>query len=78
MATSTRGRRGGVDGPEYAADTANGDRIGVVESRYEGSVYLRPPGGGSQWATAPEALRHLTREELARARVFGTPVGGGR
>ncbi|GAA0623501.1 hypothetical protein [Streptomyces crystallinus] len=61
--------------PEYVADTANGDRIGVVRQRYEGSVYLRPPGGGTEWATAPEALRHLSPEELARVRVYETPVG---
>ncbi|GGP95793.1 hypothetical protein [Streptomyces melanogenes] len=63
--------------PEYVVDTASG-RGGVVEERYEGSVYLRPPGGGTQWATAPECLRRPTREELARARVLDTPVGGGR
>ncbi|WHM37443.1 hypothetical protein [Streptomyces sp. BPTC-684] len=67
-----------MDGPEYVVDTANGNRVGVVEERYEASVFLRPPGGGTQWATAPEFLRHLTREELAQARVLDTPVGGGR
>ncbi|MFF1479629.1 hypothetical protein ACFVYD_19070 [Streptomyces sp. NPDC058301] len=61
--------------PEYVADTANDDRIGVVQQRYEGSVYLRPPGGGTEWATAPEALRTLSPEELAQVRVFETPVG---
>ncbi|OAR25689.1 hypothetical protein A8W25_09025 [Streptomyces sp. ERV7] len=61
--------------PEYVADTANGDRIGIVRQRYEGSVYLCPPGGGTEWATAPEALRHLSPEELVRVRVFETPVG---
>ncbi|MEU1072017.1 MULTISPECIES: hypothetical protein [unclassified Streptomyces] len=66
-----KGRREGV---EYAVDTANNDRIGVVEGRFEGSVYLRPPGGGTQWATAPDALRPARLEELVRARVLNTPV----
>lgn len=61
--------------PEYVADTANGDRIGVVQQRHEGSVYLCPPGGGTEWATAPETLLHLSREELARVHVYETPVG---
>lgn len=62
--------------PEYVADTANDDRIGVVQWRDAGSVYLRPPGGGTEWATEPEALRRLTDGELAQARVLDTPVGG--
>ncbi|MEV6547536.1 hypothetical protein AB0M57_02360 [Streptomyces sp. NPDC051597] len=61
----------------YMADTANDDRIGVVQHRYEGSVYLRPPGGGTEWATSPTALRPLTPTELHRARVLDTPIGGG-
>ncbi|GGP51607.1 hypothetical protein ACFH04_01105 [Streptomyces noboritoensis] len=67
-----------MDGPQYVVDTANDNKIGVVQWRYAGSVYLRPPGGGTEWATAPEALRHLTPEEMARARVFDTPIGGRR
>ncbi|WP_369383989.1 hypothetical protein [Streptomyces sp. cg36] len=65
-----------MQSPEYVVDTANGDRVGVVEERYEGSVYLRPPGGGTQWATAPQSLRRPTRHELMRARVLDTPVRG--
>ncbi|MFE9405532.1 hypothetical protein ACFYNY_27960 [Streptomyces sp. NPDC006530] len=59
---------------EYAVDTANGNRIGVVQDRFDGSVYLRPPGGGVEWATPPEALRSPSVAELAQARVFDTPV----
>lgn len=59
---------------EYAVETANNDRIGVVEGRCEGSVFLRPPGGGAQWATAPAALRPARPEELVRARVLSIPV----
>ncbi|MFD7014052.1 hypothetical protein [Streptomyces sp. NPDC059928] len=61
---------------EYAVDTANDDRIGVVLERFEGSAYLRPPDGGVEWATPPEALRHPSAAELVRARVFDTPVEG--
>jgi hypothetical protein len=64
-----------ADRPEYAVDTANDDKIGVVQERYAGSVYLRPPGGGTEWATAPESLRHLTDDELRQASLFETPVG---
>ncbi|MCX5385223.1 hypothetical protein [Streptomyces sp. NBC_00083] len=63
---------------EYAVDTANGNRVGVVQERFEGSVYLRPPGGGAGWATSPEALRPPTPAELARVRVLDTPVEGRR
>ncbi|WP_331446000.1 hypothetical protein [Streptomyces xanthochromogenes] len=59
---------------EYAVDTANGDRIGVVQERFAGSVYLRPPGGGVEWATRPEALRPLSAVELGRAQVLNSPV----
>ncbi|MET9363422.1 hypothetical protein ABZX93_21245 [Streptomyces sp. NPDC006632] len=61
---------------EYAVDTANGNKVGVVQDRFEGSVYLRPPGGGVEWTTPPEALRHLSAAELAQTRVFDTPVEG--
>ncbi|WP_369384177.1 hypothetical protein [Streptomyces sp. cg36] len=62
--------------PEYVVDTANGDRLGVVEERYEGSVYLRPPGGGAPWATSPDALRCLTRHEMMTARGTEHPGAG--
>ncbi|MFE9117106.1 hypothetical protein [Streptomyces sp. NPDC007172] len=63
---------------EYAVDTANDNKIGVVQDRFEGSVYLRPPGGGVEWTTPPEALRHLSAAELAQAHVLDTPVEGRR
>lgn len=64
-----------MDGPEYAVDTENGDKIGVVQDRNAGSVYLRPPGGGVEWATPPEALRHPTAQELRQAHILDTPIG---
>lgn len=63
---------------EYVVDTANGNKIGAVQERFEGSVYLRPPGGGVEWTTPPEALRHLSAAELTQARVCDTPVEGRR
>ncbi|MER0447871.1 hypothetical protein ABR738_25515 [Streptomyces sp. Edi4] len=63
---------------EYAVDTANDNRIGVVQERFEGSVYLRPPGGGVEWTTRPEALRHPSATELVQAHVLDTPVQGRR
>ncbi|AVH95860.1 hypothetical protein C5L38_12890 [Streptomyces sp. WAC00288] len=56
----------------YAVDKDG--RIGRVQSRYLGSVYLRPPGGGKEWAVPPEELRRPTAEEMNRVRVFITPV----
>lgn len=56
----------------YAVDSDG--RIGRVQERYAGSVYLRPPGGGREWAVAPESLRRPTNEEMAQVRVFTTPV----
>ncbi|WP_251066107.1 hypothetical protein [Streptomyces sp. ISL-36] len=45
-----------------------------MDRRYEGSVYLRPPGGGREWAVPPEELREPTPEEFDQARVLTTPV----
>ncbi|MFC8271441.1 hypothetical protein ACFUJR_02625 [Streptomyces sp. NPDC057271] len=56
----------------YAVDR-NGT-LGRVDRRYEGSVYLRPPGGGREWAVPPGELREPTPEELVQARLFATPV----
>ncbi|MEF9881568.1 hypothetical protein [Streptomyces sp. P9-A4] len=56
----------------YAVD---GDgRIGRIVDRDEGSVYLRPPGGGREWTVAPETLRQPTSDEMTQVRVFTTPV----
>ncbi|MFE9411908.1 hypothetical protein ACFYN0_24435 [Streptomyces sp. NPDC006704] len=76
--TSDRAEEFAERAAEYAVDTANGDRIGVVQERFEGSVYLRPPGGGVEWTTRPEALRHPSATELVQARVLDTPVQGRR
>ncbi|MFG3498643.1 hypothetical protein [Streptomyces sp. NPDC047928] len=37
-------------------------------------MYLRPPGGGREWAVPPEELRGPTPKELDQVRVFTTPV----
>lgn len=59
----------------YAVDTSsNPPRLGWVVHRYEGSVYLRPVGGGTEWATAPDNLRPPTEEERQRIQVLTTPV----
>ncbi|WP_331445406.1 hypothetical protein [Streptomyces xanthochromogenes] len=41
-------------------------------------MFLRPPGGGREWAVAPDRLRPLTEPERRRAEIYGTPVGGER
>lgn len=56
----------------YAVDAEG--RIGRVVDRYEGSVYLRPPGGGREWSSPPEALRAPTQAEMRRIQVFTSPV----
>ncbi|MFI9123819.1 hypothetical protein ACIGW0_31260 [Streptomyces bikiniensis] len=56
----------------YAVDK-NG-RIGRVQERYLGSVYLRPPGGGREWTVPPEELRRPTEAEMRQIRVYITPV----
>lgn len=58
----------------YAVDDQG--RIGRVQERYAGSVYLRPPGGGKEWAVAPESLRAPTADEIETIRVLTTPVQG--
>ncbi|MFE9368573.1 hypothetical protein ACFYM2_02120 [Streptomyces sp. NPDC006711] len=57
----------------YVVDMDTG-RVGQVVAEYEGSVFLRPPGGGRQWAVAPHRLRPPTDTELRVARLYGTPV----
>ncbi|MFC8583165.1 hypothetical protein ACFUGD_01105 [Streptomyces sp. NPDC057217] len=56
----------------YAVDKDG--RIGRVQERYAGSVYLRPPGGGKEWAVPPEELRRPTEDEMREVRVYTTPV----
>ncbi|WP_370414056.1 hypothetical protein [Streptomyces fradiae] len=56
----------------YAVDS-NGT-LGRVDRSCAGSEYLRPPGGGREWAVPPDELRAPTSEELGRVRVFTTPV----
>ncbi|GHB41776.1 hypothetical protein GCM10010331_31390 [Streptomyces xanthochromogenes] len=61
----------------YAVDMDTGS-VGEIVSRHAGSVFLRPPGGGREWAVAPDRLRPLTEPERRRAEMYGTPVGGER
>ncbi|MFJ4869006.1 hypothetical protein [Streptomyces sp. NPDC088757] len=59
----------------YAVDTSDGAfRFGRVTRCHEGSVFLRPPGGGAEWAASPEKVRRPTDDEWARIRVVTTPV----
>ncbi|ROQ27111.1 hypothetical protein EDD98_6768 [Streptomyces sp. PanSC19] len=58
----------------YAVDSEG--RIGRVVDRYEGSIYLRPPGGGREWTVPPEELRPPTQAEMREIQVFTTPVPG--
>ncbi|MFE2561022.1 hypothetical protein ACFXGT_34420 [Streptomyces sp. NPDC059352] len=59
----------------YVADIANGTtRLGRVSRSQAGSVYLRPPGGGAEWAASPEDLRAPTEGEWSSIRVLTTPV----
>ncbi|MEV8623507.1 hypothetical protein [Streptomyces sp. NPDC051079] len=58
----------------YVADTNNGTRLGKVVRTQAGRVYVSPPGGGAEWAAAPEDLRAPTEEEWLRIRVLTTPV----
>ncbi|MER7909838.1 hypothetical protein [Streptomyces sp. NPDC096068] len=59
----------------YAVDTGSSPpRLGEVTRCHEGSVFLRPPGGGAEWAASPEKVRRPTDAEWARIRVVTTPV----
>ncbi|WP_229849172.1 hypothetical protein [Streptomyces melanogenes] len=53
-------------------------KIGKVVGSYLGSVYLRPPGGGLEWAVRPDTLRDPTPQELWTALSPTGTVGGGR
>ncbi|RSS44242.1 hypothetical protein [Streptomyces sp. WAC08241] len=59
----------------YAVDTSGGaSRFGKVTRCSEESVFLRPPGGGAEWAALPEKVRRPTDAEWAQIRVVTTPV----
>ncbi|WP_255308083.1 hypothetical protein [Streptomyces marincola] len=45
------------------------DRIGRVVAHFHGAVWLRPPGGGTEWAARPEDLTPLPVSASLRARV---------
>ncbi|WP_406507139.1 hypothetical protein [Streptomyces sp. NBC_00212] len=56
----------------YKVDASG--RVGEVVGSYLGSVYLRPPGGGREWAVPPDKLRDPTPQELGQALMYSTPV----
>ncbi|MEU9099601.1 hypothetical protein [Streptomyces sp. NPDC048361] len=66
-----------MHGDRYVVDMDTG-RVGEIVGRYAGSVFMRPPGGGREWAVAPHRLRAPTEAERRRAEMYGTPVGGER
>ncbi|MBX7470214.1 hypothetical protein [Streptomyces sp. NPDC002221] len=59
-------------GTHYKVDASG--RIGEVVGSRPGSVCLRPPGGGREWAVPPDALRDPNPSELERALILSTPV----
>ncbi|MET9363208.1 hypothetical protein ABZX93_20140 [Streptomyces sp. NPDC006632] len=58
---------------QYAVDLDT-NKLGEIMEVHPGSVFLRPPGGGREWAVDPGRLRPPTATELRVARVYGTPV----
>lgn len=51
-------------------------RLGQVTADVGGCLYLRPPGGGTEWIAEPKNLRPPTEAEWDRIRVLTTPVVG--
>jgi hypothetical protein len=51
-----------------AHDTTR-DRVGVVMARESGRVYLRPQGGGKEWAAKPGDIEPISAEEAPSKRV---------
>lgn len=45
------------------------DRVGVVQARLLGVVYLRPKGGGREWEARPEDLEPADVSDALRARL---------
>ncbi|MFI6417788.1 hypothetical protein ACIBG6_10350 [Streptomyces sp. NPDC050842] len=59
----------------FVADTGNGTtRLGRVSRSQAGRIYLRPPGGGAEWAASPDDLRAPTEGEWSTIRTLTTPV----
>ncbi|MFI5795151.1 hypothetical protein [Streptomyces sp. NPDC051677] len=48
-------------------DTAR-DKFGEFRERLGGRVYLRPVGGGREWAASPDVVRQATYAETKRVR----------
>ncbi|MFI6690044.1 hypothetical protein [Streptomyces sp. NPDC050485] len=59
---------------QYAVDMDTGN-VGEIVAGHSGSVFLRPPGGGREWAVAPNLppgrvpamwVRSMARRVIAR------------
>ncbi|MFC0847727.1 hypothetical protein ACFH04_29045 [Streptomyces noboritoensis] len=57
----------------FAVDKST-DAVGEIVAEYEGSVYLRPPGGGTEWSAPPHQVRPCTEAELRDAQALSRPV----
>lgn len=57
----------------FAVDKGT-DAVGEIVAEYEGSVYLRPPGGGIEWSAPPHQVRPCTEAELRNAQSLSAPV----
>ncbi|MEV8524690.1 hypothetical protein AB0451_11170 [Streptomyces sp. NPDC052000] len=57
----------------FAVDQGT-NAVGEIVAEYEGSVFLRPPGGGIEWSAPPDRVRPCTEAELRSAQVLSTRV----
>ncbi|WP_229891460.1 hypothetical protein [Streptomyces mashuensis] len=53
---------------DYVRDAKTG-LVGIVMDLMAGQYWLRPVGGGQEWAARPADLREITQAELLSARV---------
>jgi hypothetical protein len=45
------------------------DRVGRVMAHLYGAIWLRPPGGGTEWTARPEDVTPVSASESLRGRV---------
>ncbi|MFC9791898.1 hypothetical protein ACFVJI_04565 [Streptomyces sp. NPDC127584] len=57
----------------YVMDTRT-RRLGAVIADEGGALYLRPPGGGTEWCAEAAHLRPPTEAEWGTIRMLTTPV----
>jgi hypothetical protein len=60
-----------------AVDTAR-DRVGVVMDVQGGRVFLRRPGGGTEWEALPRDVRPASGRDELRGRVTEADAESGR